>query len=193
MSAAIAKGITSRRRVKFEPDEDAKLRNLVAIHGPNAWHEIAKKMGNRNPRQCRERWKHYLSRGSGHPAWTDEEDQLLWTKVLEFGQRWTKLVVFFPGRSDIQIKSRWAKKFKNIVHGHQMPMKEVIAQPIVENEILEKMSVNEEKRNTSGVSISNEMTPFSLCDDPFMSDTDLLYKWDDPKSDQTDDWFAFQG
>jgi hypothetical protein len=48
-------------RHKFTPEEDKVLRNLVAQFGKSDWAAIAQRLENRTPRQCRERWKHYLS------------------------------------------------------------------------------------------------------------------------------------
>jgi hypothetical protein len=96
-------------RKKFSPQEDAKLLMLVAQFGPLAWDPISREMPNRNPRQCRERWKHYLSVGFADRPWTKAEDDLLLKKRQELGPRWTKLSQFFQNRSDIQIKARWLK------------------------------------------------------------------------------------
>jgi hypothetical protein len=96
-------------RKKFTPSEDALLMCLVAQFGRFGWDVIAGKMQNRNTRQCRERWKHYLSVGFEDRPWTKAEDELLIEKEKQIGQRWTKLAAFFHNRSDIQIKARWCK------------------------------------------------------------------------------------
>jgi hypothetical protein len=104
-------GVTCARREKFLPEEDAKLKELVRIHGQDSWPIIANQMPGRNARQCRERWKHYLSSEKNRLIWTAEEDQLLYQKMLEYGPRWTAISQYFPGRSDLQIKYRWMQKF----------------------------------------------------------------------------------
>jgi hypothetical protein len=96
-------------RKKFSPQEDANLMMLVAQLGSAAWDLIAREMAGRNARQCRERWKHYLSVGFTERPWTKAEDTLLLRKQGEFGPRWTKLSCFFQNRSDIQLKARWMK------------------------------------------------------------------------------------
>ena len=100
-----------RRREKFLPEEDQKLRELVSKFGENAWEEIVKLMPGRNIRQCRERWKHYLSSDKAKVPWTPEEDQLLYEKMEEYGPKWTKIATFFNNRTDIQVKTRWMQKF----------------------------------------------------------------------------------
>ena len=66
-----------RKREKFLPEEDRQLRELVAIHGDSSWDIVAKNMPNRNQRQCRERWKHYLCPGIDSSPWTPEEDAII--------------------------------------------------------------------------------------------------------------------
>ena len=75
-------------------------------------------MNGRNARQCRERWKHYLSSNRGKSPWTEEEDKLLLEKMEELGPKWTKIATFFQDRTDIQIKTRWMQKFASFSNLH---------------------------------------------------------------------------
>lgn len=108
--SAKTKASTGRRRMKFLPEEDEKLRELVAKYG-KSWNDIAKRLPGRNVRQCRERWKHYLSSDRAKSPWSNEEDILLFQKFMELGPKWTKIAKFFDNRTDIQIKTRWMKRF----------------------------------------------------------------------------------
>lgn len=105
-------------RSKFTPQEDATLKELVAKYGSTKWSEIAMKLPNRTGRQCRERWKNYLAPGIQNGPWSPEEDALLVQKVKELGTMWSKMVPFFPGRTDVNLKNRWVtlryKKGNNI-------------------------------------------------------------------------------
>ncbi|OHS95996.1 Myb-like DNA-binding domain containing protein [Tritrichomonas foetus] len=107
-----------RRREKFLPEEDLQLKELVTKYGSNAWEIISSKMPGRNPRQCRERWKHYLSSDRGKAPWTQEEDRLLYEKMEEFGPKWTKIASFFQDRTDIQVKTRWMQRFASYSNLH---------------------------------------------------------------------------
>jgi hypothetical protein len=100
-----------RKREKFFPEEDARLRRLVERHGTAAWEVIAAELPGRNVRQCRERWKHYLSSERSKAPWSDTEDRLLFEKMQSLGPKWTRLATFFPGRTDIDIKSHWMHTF----------------------------------------------------------------------------------
>jgi hypothetical protein len=94
-------------KVKFSPEEDARLLDLVAEHGTKDWMTVSALMGNRNARQCRERYKNYLDRALSNTQWTADEDRLLADKVKEFGTRWNKVAVFFTNRSDMALRNRW--------------------------------------------------------------------------------------
>lgn len=109
---------TKRKREKFLPEEDEKLRKLVENYGTNSWETISQNMPGRNARQCRERWKHYLSSAKSKEPWTPEEDMLLYQKMEEFGPKWTKIATFFEDRTDIQVKSRWMQKFASHSNFH---------------------------------------------------------------------------
>jgi hypothetical protein len=103
-----------RRRAKFAVVEDVQLRQLVAEYGVENWRQIASRMPGRNPRQCRERWKHYLSGTGGQIPWTMQEDQILFAKVRDWGPRWTRIANFLGSRTDIEVKTRWLQKFNPI-------------------------------------------------------------------------------
>lgn len=108
-------GDPPRRRQKFMPEEDQRLIELVNEHGTSDWVLIASLMENRNPRQCRERWKHYLSvRETRKEPFSPEEDRAISEKFNELGPKWTKIASFLPGRSDIDIKHR----FVNFIRWH---------------------------------------------------------------------------
>lgn len=95
-------------RQKFTHEEDQRLVELVAIHGTHAWKKIAQIMKTRTTRQCRERYINYLSPNLTNGPWSPQEDAFLIQKVKEMGPRWSKIVKFFPTRSDVNIKNRYA-------------------------------------------------------------------------------------
>ena len=97
----------SKCRKSFSPKEDERLKMLVAKYGTDNWSAIEKEMPGRNVRQCRERYKHYLSPEISQRPWTAEEDELLLAKVNEYGSRWVTISKFFNNRTDINVKNRW--------------------------------------------------------------------------------------
>jgi hypothetical protein len=108
----------AKKRARFLAAEDEKLRILVKKYGENAWSLIAAELPGRNIRQCRERWKHYLSGRISKDFWEPDESRLLFEKMRSIGPRWTQLAQFFPGRTDIQIKHYWMQNFAHLTDLH---------------------------------------------------------------------------
>jgi hypothetical protein len=96
-------------RQKFSVQEDEQLRDLVAELGINNWAEVSARLCTRSARQCRERFKNYLSPNLRNGQWTEAEDQLLRDKFLEFGAKWSLIVASFPSRSEVNLKNRWTQ------------------------------------------------------------------------------------
>ncbi|OHT12000.1 Myb-like DNA-binding domain containing protein [Tritrichomonas foetus] len=95
-------------RTKFTPEEDSLLVNYVQIFGMKSWKAIALLMPGRSMRQCRERWKYFLSPDSNnHNQWTAEEDDLLIWQYQEIGPQWSKMAPLFKGRSGVSLKNRY--------------------------------------------------------------------------------------
>ena len=94
-------------RSSFTQEEDTQLKALVQQYGDNNWAIVASHMDNRTTRQCRERYRHYLSPSIINGEWTEEEDKLLIAKYSEYGPRWVSIAQFFKTRTDINIKNRW--------------------------------------------------------------------------------------
>lgn len=91
----------------FSEIEDNRINELVQIHGTKAWKIISRQMVNRTPRQCRERWKNYLSPEIRNGPWTEEEDILLHKMTQRFGTHWAQIAGYFSSRTDINVKNRW--------------------------------------------------------------------------------------
>jgi len=97
---------SKKKKSKFSQEEDQKLIRLVDEHGVNSWNVIAKLLNNRTPRQCRDRWNHYLSCDSSNFEWNAEEEKVLMDKYLEMGCKWTAIAKFFPGKTAASVRNR---------------------------------------------------------------------------------------
>jgi hypothetical protein len=95
-------------RHKFLKAEDDLLINLVEKFGEKNWTTVAQYMKRRSARQCRERYKNYLSPSVNNRAWSEAEDELLTNKVAEIGPKWSHIAAFFEARSDVNVKNRWS-------------------------------------------------------------------------------------
>ncbi|OHT12034.1 Myb-like DNA-binding domain containing protein [Tritrichomonas foetus] len=101
--------IPIKKKNKFTPDEDKALLKLIDMNGAKKWNQLAIHMPGRTGRQCRDRYTNYLKRNLLNGEWTVEEENLLFSKVNEYGQRWSLIAKFFENRSANNIKNRWYK------------------------------------------------------------------------------------
>jgi hypothetical protein len=101
---------------KFTAEEDRLLMEGVAEFGENNWKRTAAKVGTRNCRQCRERWKNYLDPSVSQDAWSIEEDELLREKCHEMGSQWSLIAKHFPARTDVNCRNRWVFLTSHIPH-----------------------------------------------------------------------------
>jgi hypothetical protein len=95
-------------RHKFQKYEDELLRQLVEKYGDRNWNLISRFMSRRNARQCRERYKNYLSPNFRNSPWTADEEELLAGKVKEIGPKWSVIARLFEARSEVNVKNHWA-------------------------------------------------------------------------------------
>lgn len=94
-------------RKRFTHKEDCKLYSLVAQYGDNQWSLVASKMEERTPKQCRDRWKNYLSPTNPN-VFTKEEDQIIMDAFSKVGPKWT-LIAKLLNRKPLQIRNRYRK------------------------------------------------------------------------------------
>lgn len=104
--------VADKARKKFTRSEDDTLKRLVDEYGSDQWLLVAAQMPGRNVRQCRERWKHYVSGDKLWQPWTQAEDDVLRGKVALYGLKWTKVARFLRGRTDLEVKTQWWKLSK---------------------------------------------------------------------------------
>lgn len=94
-------------KIKFTPEEDDQLTEIVERIGTNDWELVSREMKKRTARQCRERWINYLSPELRNDPWTEEEDKLLDELYAEMGSRWHKIAEYFPTRSGNCVRNRY--------------------------------------------------------------------------------------
>ena len=98
---------TRKQRCLFQPEDDEKLKAIVRELGTTNWPAVAREMGTRDARQCRDRWQNYLAPSIVNAPWTDAEDELLRREYQAHGPCWRVIARAFPSRTDVNIKNRW--------------------------------------------------------------------------------------
>ncbi|XP_028788791.1 transcription factor MYB108-like [Neltuma alba] len=107
------------RRGPWTVDEDLTLINYIATHGEGRWNSLARSAGlKRTGKSCRLRWLNYLRPDVRRGNITLEEQFLILDLHSRWGNRWSKIAQYLPGRTDNEIKNYWRTRVQK--HAKQL-------------------------------------------------------------------------
>ena len=98
----------------------------------------------RGGKQCRERWHNHLREGVTKSPWSFNEEWVLALAVKAFGNKWSLISQYLPGRTDNTIKNHWNCKMKPKKASFEerildLLQKKIILETEIENELLERI------------------------------------------------------
>ncbi|URE19610.1 MYB family transcription factor [Musa troglodytarum] len=114
------------RRGPWTVEEDIVLVEHVTEHGEGRWNALARRAGlKRTGKSCRLRWLNYLRPDVRRGNITPEEHLLILDLHSRWGNRWSKIARYLPGRTDNEIKNYWRTRVQK--HAKQRDPEQAIA------------------------------------------------------------------
>ncbi|XP_031384702.1 transcription factor GAMYB-like isoform X1 [Punica granatum] len=95
--------------------EDQILAEYVTKHGEGNWNAIQKHTGlSRCGKSCRLRWANHLRPDLKKGPFTPEEERLIAEMHAKMGNKWARMAMELPGRTDNEIKNYWNTRTKRL-------------------------------------------------------------------------------
>ncbi|GAB5365457.1 hypothetical protein AAMO2058_001059800, partial [Amorphochlora amoebiformis] len=105
------------RKGEWETEEDKTLIRIAKEENETNWQTIAQRLNTicnsgRTPFGCFQRFQTFHNPKVIRREWTKEEDTNLRRLHKKYGNDWTKIAVFMPGRNCTQLAPRWNKHLR---------------------------------------------------------------------------------
>ena len=93
--------------ISWTCEEDKRLLEAVKNYGEKRWVDIAKYVGTRSRKQCRERFVNHISPKIVKKPWTHEEDQIILNSFGIYGNKWSEIGRKLNGRTARSVRNRY--------------------------------------------------------------------------------------
>lgn len=133
--------------------EDECLVEVISDLGTSDWSAVSNvlvtKFGIkvRSGKKCRERWINHLNPEVSKSVWGEDEEKILFRCHGFYGNQWTEIAKFLPGRTDNSVKNyfystlrrkiRWYNKLRPAHEKITISANEVSLIPILTKQVLE--------------------------------------------------------
>ncbi|KAJ1259823.1 hypothetical protein BS78_10G185600 [Paspalum vaginatum] len=112
-AAAHGRGEPQLKKGPWTPEEDKRLKEYVEAHGEGNWNQVQRNAGlNRCGKSCRLRWANHLRPDLKKGPFDDKEVELILKLHMKWGNKWAKMALHLPGRTDNEIKNFWNTRLK---------------------------------------------------------------------------------